>query len=75
MAEASTFLTEDELRYATGLKRPTAQLRWFRQTGIHCARRSDGRVLVLREHFNAVMSGLRGRAASRTREPDFSSLR
>jgi hypothetical protein len=75
LSDPSTFLTDREVREATGLKRPTAQQRWFQRLGIHCARRSDGSALVLREHFVAVMSGGRRGFASRDREPDFSSLK
>lgn len=75
MSQLPPYLTPRELEGITALKRPSAQARWLGTIGIHSARRPDGSVLVLREHFVSVMSGLRHTSPKRSREPDFGSLK
>lgn len=65
------FLTEPDLRRLTGLKRPSAQIRWLQERGwpheVDCA----GRPVVARAEMERRMTGL---APARTPEPDWSAL-
>lgn len=68
-------LTQDEIREATGRKRPGAQIRALREMGFIVQRRADGKPVVLRAHYEAMMGAITGRQAVREPEPDFEALR
>ena len=44
----TVFLTPDEIVELTGLRRPSAQMRWLDRNGIRAFRRADGGVSVPR---------------------------
>jgi hypothetical protein len=67
-------LTDSELEAITGRRRSSAQLRWLRANGFLCIRRGNGRPLVSRSHFEAVMGGISRAVKAPTPEPDFDAL-
>ena len=74
MLDQPVYLTDRELEAITGRRRSSAQLRWLRANGFLCIRRGDGRPLVSRSHFEAVMGGISRSLMATTPEPDFDSL-
>jgi len=65
-------LTLEELREITGRMKASAQVRFLRQNGINFILRADGKPLVSRTHFEAIMGGeVRVRRPAEP-EPDFS---
>jgi len=67
-------LSLDEVREITGLKKASAQLRWFRQQGFIVRQRADGMPLVSRNHFQQMMGGMLSQKISTEQEPDFGAL-
>ena len=66
-------LTEDELFEATGFRHRSKIAKALSELGVHFrCRPADGLVLVLREHYLAVMSGGK-RPAPRRKEPNWPS--
>jgi hypothetical protein len=68
------YLTDCELEAITGRRRSSAQFRWLRANGFLCLRRGDGRPLVSRSHFEAVMGGISWSLRAAPPEPDFDAL-
>ena len=71
----SLCLTFEELREITGKIRASAQIRYLRAQGIAFIVRADGRPVVSRNHFEAVMSGKGSTSKKPEAEPDFSCFR
>ena len=67
-------LKTEELREITGKVKPSAQVRVLRALGLTVKIRPDGRPLVSRAHFEAVMGGFLFPTKTRTVEPDFSGF-
>lgn len=67
-------LSLEEIREVTGLKKASAQLRWFRQQGFIVRQRADGMPLVSRNHFQQMMGGLLPNRLGTEQEPDFGAL-
>ncbi len=68
------YLTIEELREVTGRVKASAQIRWLRSQGFTVLARADGRPLVSRSHFEAMMGGQHYQSKSPVYEPDFSSF-
>ncbi|NGP52125.1 DUF4224 domain-containing protein [Thioalkalivibrio sp. XN8] len=75
MINQPIYLTDRELEAITGRRRSSAQIRWLRSNGFLCIRRGDGRPLVSRSHFEAVMGGILPAPCLDYPEPDFEALR
>lgn len=67
-------LSHDEIADITGAVRPSTQLARLHSMGFHVLKRPDGRPLVARAHYLAVM-GVREEQSKATAEPDFEALR
>ena len=68
------YLTIEELKEITGRVKASAQFRWLRSQGFTVLLRADGRPLVSRNHFEAMMGGQHYQTKAEVYEPDFSSL-
>ena len=68
------YLTIEELKEITGRVNATAQIKWLRSQGFTVLLRSDGRPLVSRNHFEAMMGGQHYPSKAQVYEPDFSTL-
>jgi len=68
------YLTIEELKEITGRVKAAAQIRWFRSQGFTVLLRADGRPLVSRNHFEAMMGGQHYQSKELVYEPDFSTL-
>ena len=67
------FLTREELRSLTGLKRAAAQHRWLLHHGFTAMRRADGQVVVARAHALGVL-GVQQARREQLPQPDWSAL-
>lgn len=67
-------LTIEEIREVTGRVNASAQIRWLQQMGFTVLRRADGKPLISRAHFEAVMGSERSRAKTKKYEPNFGAL-
>lgn len=66
------FLTDQTVQHLTGLKRPSAQIRWLRSRGYPVEVGADGKPKVLED---VVRSRLGGKVATERRhEPNWSAL-
>lgn len=74
MDENSMFLTPAETREMTGYRSRACQIRWCSQNGILFRQRSDGSLVILRQHVHQVFGGLTEPEPDSVR-PDFSSLK
>ena len=74
MRTAPINLTAEELREITGKVKPSAQVRVLRTLGFTVKLRPDGRPLMSRAHFEALMGGLPSSTKAQEYEPDFSTL-
>ena len=68
------YLTIEELKEITGRVKASAQIRYLRSQGFTVIPRADGRPLVSRNHFEAMMGGQHYQSKAEIHEPDFSSL-
>ena len=68
----SICLTSEELREITGKVKPSAQIRYLRKLGITFIIRADGKPVVSRNRFEAVMGGLGSTTKAPDPQPDFS---
>ena len=68
----SICLTSEELRKITGKVKPSAQIRYLRKLGITFIIRADGKPVVSRNHFEAVMDWYSHSKKVPEAEPDFS---
>jgi len=69
------FLTEAELTELTGAKRRDCRVRALRAMGVEHRIRPDGRVIVLRSHVEALLSGaLTAIVSASSSEPNWSAL-
>lgn len=68
------YLTIEELKEITGRVMASAQIRWLRSQGFTVLARADGRPLVSRNHFEAMMGGQHYQSKAQVHEPDFSTL-
>ena len=68
------YLTIEELKEITGRVNATAQIKWLRSQGFTVLLRADGRPLVSRNHFEAMMGGQHYQSKVQVHEPDFSTL-
>lgn len=68
------YLTIEELKEITGRVNATAQIKWLRSQGFTVLLRADGRPLVSRNHFEAMMGGQHYQSKAQVYEPDFSTL-
>ena len=68
------YLTTDELYGITGLRRASAQFRWFISNGFKAVKRANGFPVVSRAHFLVVMGGIRFETYPDYPEPDFDAL-
>ena len=68
------YLTIEELKEITGRVKASAQIRWLRSQGFTVLPRADGRPLVSRNHFEAMMGGQHYQSKAEVHEPDFSAL-
>ena len=69
------YLTTEELRGITGLRRASAQIRWLGRQGFRVLRKADGSPLVSRANFEATMGGMIPGSPGSDSEPDFDALR
>ena len=67
-------LTAKELEQITGKVKASAQIRWLRRHGFTVKARADGRPVVSRSHFEAVMGGNDYQTKAQEYEPDFSAF-
>lgn len=67
----SQLLTDAELEVLSGLKRPTAQVKWLRDQGINCFIRADGKPSVTWDFVNNPRGMLVHHKSS---EPNFGAL-
>lgn len=70
----SLCLTYKELIEITGREKSSAQIRYLRSQGFTVIPRADGRPLVSRSHFEAMMGGLHHSSKPRDFQPDFTSF-
>jgi len=70
-----TYLFQSEIKALTGRVRPSAQIKRLAGMKINAVRGADGKVRVLREHHDAVLSGDPKRAKkAHTEEPNWNAI-
>lgn len=74
MDENSMFLKPTEIQDMTGYRSRACQIRWCSQNGILFRQRSDGSLVILRQHVRQVFGGL-SEPEPKSVSPDFSSLK
>ena len=68
------FLSAEEIATLTGYKSRSCQRRWCTQNGVHFLSRSDGSLVISRQHVEERLGVGRDGASESLTEPDFGSL-